>query len=142
MTDAERVQDPRQRSPPRAIDGAHQVLGALARESVQALEGLDREPIQVGWLREETPLDQLVDDRIARALDVHPTTPGEVEKCTHALRRAPWIRAAPDDLAFLSHRGRPAGWTGGRHLPDDLAAVSGVEHRGDDLGDHVAGPLQ
>ena len=142
MSDAEPVDDPRQRTAKGRLDAPVEVLRAPAGISVQAFERLGGEPIQVCWLAKQVALDQLVDDRVARTLDVHATATGEVQQAAQSLRRTPGIGAAPDHATLLAFGRRVADRASFRHRPFRLGAVAGVEHRTHDLRDHVACSLQ
>src|SRR4029077_3572417 len=78
LRDAEPVEDPAERAPPRAGDRTLEVLGAPAGEPIEGLEVLDLQPVEVAARLDETALEQLLEDRPARALDVHSAPPGEV----------------------------------------------------------------
>ena len=71
-----------------------------------------------------------------------PPRPREMEQAPDPLRRAIRVRAALDHLALLADRLRAAHRAVGRHLPDRLAAVAGVDDRAHDLRDDVAGALE
>ena len=71
-----------------------------------------------------------------------PPRPAEVQQAADPLRRAVRVRAALDDLALLAQRLGAAHRAVRRHLPDRLGAVAGVDDRGHDLRDDVAGPLE
>ena len=78
LRDAEAVEHARERPPARLLDRPVEVLGALAREPVERLEVLDGQPEEVGPAADDAALEQLLEDRPAGALDVHPAAADEV----------------------------------------------------------------
>ena len=126
----------------RGVDRGHQVLGALAAQSIQALERLRGQAEDVGRLLHELALGELDHDLVAEPIDVESAATGEVEQAADPLRRAVGVRAALHDLALLAQRLRPAHRAVRRHLPDGLGAVASVDDRGHDLRDHLPGPLE
>ena len=119
-----------------------EVLGALAAEPFEALEVLDREPVEVAALLHEPRLEQLLEHLPAGALDVHPAPPDEVAELLADPGRAGEVRAVVADGPLVADDRRPAHRAGGGHLVLALVAGSLVRERADDLRDHVAGLLE
>src|SRR5690606_8502853 len=142
VPDPERVEDAAQRPLAGRLDGGVQVLGGLATEALEALQGLDVEPEDVRGLLHELAFDQLHHDLGSEPVDIHPATPAEVEQAADALCRTIRVWAARDDLALLAKRLGTAHRAVGRHLPDGLATVPRIDDGADHLRDHVASSLK
>src|SRR5207237_5181582 len=78
LRDAERVDDPGERPPLRALDAVVDVRRALLGEAIEVEELLLREEEQVGRIGHETALLQLFDERTADTLDIEAAARNEV----------------------------------------------------------------
>ena len=87
-------------------------------------------------------LEELLEDRPAGALDVHPAAAQEMGELLGAARRAGEVRAVVADRALVADDRRPADRAGLRHLEDALGARPPLREGADDLGDDVAGLLE
>ena len=102
---AERAEQSSQRHvAPARRDGIDQVLRALLGEPLELDQGLDREVVEVGDVAHQPARDQLVDQLVAEAVDVHGAAAAEVADALLDLRRAGGVDAARDRLAFRLDR--------------------------------------
>ena len=119
-----------------------EVLGALASESIESLEILDGQAVEVAAPLDHAALQQLLQHLPAGALDVHPAATDEVRQLLGDPRRASRIRAVHADRALVLHDCRAAHRAGLRHREFAFRPGPLLDERAHDLGDHVAGLLQ
>ena len=144
LRDPERVEEAGKREPPALLHPGEKVVG---RERAHAFEGRDLpapllQPVEVGDRLHEPGIDELVDELLAKALDVHRPPAREMADRLLALGRAAEAgRAAGRRLPLDPDRGGAAHRTLGGHLEARRArgAALGVR-RPQDLRDHVPGP--
>ena len=152
MPDSERVDQPRQIVAAAAIDlrgdipsdfpelpRPRAVRPRIARRHDQILERRGVKMVHVGKIADETTLEELIDERLSKALDVHRRPRRKVLQAAAKPGRAGRVRAAPDDFLLVPLQVALTHGTGRRHLPW-LAAGSVLAHGLDDLGNHVARP--
>ncbi len=139
VADAERVDEARQRHGARARRwrrGASPPTAARSPRGVSSWSTVTRE--EVGGVGDEAGVDELVDDRLAEALDVHPRARGEMAQTLAALGRAQRVDAAAHHLVGLAHQLAVAGGAAVGHHPRPGALGPLLEQRAHDLRDHVA----
>src|SRR5205823_1611829 len=90
----------------------------------------------------EPLLDELVDELLAEALDVHGAARAEEAELLLQLGRAGEPDAAVGHLALGAHDLRAAHRAGGRHAEALLAALPPLGHHLHDVRDHVARALE
>ena len=140
LRDAERGQQPLERATARLLDRAVEILGALAREPVEALEVVDGEPEEVSPGLDQAPLQQLLKNMPARALHVHPA--GKEPELLGDARRAGQVRAVVADGTVVANDRGPADRARDRHLVLALGASPTLEDRPDDLRNDIARLLE
>ena len=104
----EGVEDARQPAAPGAGDRVDEVGRRLLGEALELGQLGDGEPVEVGEVVHQPPVDELVDDDLAEVLDVHGPPRAEVEQRLLELRRAGGVGAADDDLALRPRGARAA----------------------------------
>ena len=116
VRDAERGQQPRERRRClRVRDRLDQVLGRQLREPLEAEELVDGQREQVGEVDHEAGFEELRDDLLAEAVDVHLVPRCEELDRTEPLgRAADPVRAHEDHPALLAHELRLARRARGR----------------------------
>jgi hypothetical protein len=141
VADAEGEEQALQRRVLRAGDSGDQVFRGLVGKALELEELLLRDGVQIGRVPDQPCIQELGDDLVAEAFDVHPAAGDEVPDVLPDLGGAGQIDAAvrhfalePHDLraadgAFLGHPVRFL--TAGPPAFDDL----------DDFGDHISCPL-
>ena len=132
----------RQRSTARALDRPVEVLGALAAESIESLEVLDGQAVEVAAPLDHAALQQLLQHLPAGPLDVHPAATDEMRQLLGDPRRALRIRAVHADRALVLHDFRAAHRTGLRHHEFAFRPGPLLDERAHDLGDHITRLLQ
>src|SRR5207244_1311266 len=100
----------------------------------------DRE--EITGLVHVSVLDELVDDRGPKALDVQRRTGREVQQLLATLRRAQRVETPPHRLSLLAHQLRVAGRAPFLHAPWFGAPGALLDHHAHDLGNDVAGLVQ
>ena len=95
--------------------------------------------VEVGHVRDEPRRDELADELVAQAVDVHRLAADPVAQALVGLRGAVDRDAAVGDLALLAHDGTAAAGATVGHA--ELGRVGGtqLEHGSHDLGNDVAG---
>ena len=98
-----------------------------------------RQAVEVGNVADHSLVDELIDQRLPQAVDIHGAPPGEVQQRLLELGRTRRVDAAVGDLAFgaknfaAAHRA---------FLGDaEFAPVGRTLHHFDHLRDHLAGAL-
>src|SRR5205814_10613092 len=103
LRDPEPREDPFKRAASRLLDGGVEVLCALAAEPLEALEILDREPVEITAPLDEPGLEKLLEGLPAGALDVHPAAPDEMLELLGDTCRTGGVRAVMGDRALVPH---------------------------------------
>ena len=130
VPDAERVDQPRQIVAAAAIDLRDDVAADLpelprpravgsriARRHHQLLERSGVEMVQIGKVADEPTLEELIDERLAEALDVHRRARREVLQAAAKPGRAGRVRAAPHHFLLVPLQVALTHGAGRRHLP-------------------------
>ena len=99
------------------------------------------EGVEVGVVVHQAARDELIDQRLAQAFDVHRAARREVQQAAPHARRARGVLAAPDDFVLGLDERAAAERTGRRHLPRRRVGGPLVEDGPDDLRDDVAALL-
>ena len=118
------------------------IFGTLAREPLQALEVLDRQPEEVATALHQPALEKLLQDVPAGALDVHAAAPREMRELLGHPGRTGEIRAVVADGALVLDDRRSTDRAGIGHLELAFSTGPALGDRPDDLGDHVARLLE
>ncbi len=140
MPDAEREDEARERRVLALFDAGDDVRRALLRHPLQRRELRDAQPIQIGRRAHQLRVDELVDELVAQALDVHRAAAREMQQRLLALRGADQSAgAARDRLAFESQHRRPAFGALRRHDERLRILRPALGQHTNDFGDHVAG---
>src|SRR5262245_25016120 len=142
LPDAERDQDLRQRRLLRALQLGEEILGGLLSHALQRDEVRLLQVVEIGEVPDEPFLDQLLDQLLAEALDVHCTAGAEEADRLPELRRAREPDAAVGDLALRAHDVGAADRTGRRHPEAPLVPRTPFGHDLHDVGDDVARALE
>ena len=88
--DAEGGDDSRQRVRTRTIDVADHVGGALGAHALQVHEVLELQVVEIGHVVHDAAIHQLIDQRLAHAVDIHDAARGEVQQGLLEARRDSW----------------------------------------------------
>jgi hypothetical protein len=88
-----------------------------ARRDDQRFERGRLEMIEIGEIVNETLLDQLIDQRLAQAFDVHGVARGEVLEAPAKPGGTRRVLAAPNHLFFIASKLAAADLAGRRHHP-------------------------
>ena len=139
MADAERNQKPQQRCRLAGLDPVKQVLRRLVRKALQGQQLLLGQVVQVRRILDQFAVDQLLQRRVAKALDVERAN--EVAKVFEDLGGAQWIDTTGGRLPGLSHQVFATFGASLRHVPGAARRRPLLFHDADDLGDDVAGAL-
>src|SRR6185295_9494335 len=154
LRDAEREQEPRQGSLPALVDGLVQAGGILLAKA--AFDGLAlrigghelerpqlrlAERVQVRGRLQAFVVDQLLDQALAQALDVHGAPAGKVQDPFRTLRLALQVTAGAlvHRLVFEPHDRRAAHRALRRHHRVARIRRALLEYRTHDFGYHVTG---
>src|SRR5438445_621292 len=86
--DAQGVDETLELALSRTLNAFEYVLRGLLRHALEAREGLDIQAVQVGRAFHQVALDELVDQLLAQALDIHGAARGEMQQGLLALRLA------------------------------------------------------
>src|SRR3989454_746811 len=86
--DAQGVDETLELALSRTLNAFEYVLRGLLRHALEAREGLDIQAVQVGGAFHQVALDELVDQLLAQALDIHGAARGEMQQGLLALRLA------------------------------------------------------
>ena len=114
------------------------VGGCVGTARVQRGDGVDIQLVEVRDVMHQPGLDQLIDQLLAHAVNVHAAAADPVDQALLELRGAVKRHAAIGHLAVLVHHGASAGGALGRHVPLDRIGPAPIQHRTHYLGDHVA----
>ena len=114
------------------------VLG-VGSARVERSDGVGIERVEIGDIAQQTRLDHFVDELVAQAVHVHAATAHPVDEALLELRGAIEGHAAVRHLVTLVHHGTAAGGASLGHIPLDRVGGALVQHRTNDLRDHVAG---
>ena len=124
----------------RGVDRLQEVCGGLLGHALELGQLEQAEAVEVGQRTDDAAVDQLLDDLVAEAIDVHGPPLRKVKQRLLALRRADQAAAATVvDLALLAHRQRAAHRAGVRHGERHGTRRTTVRQHADHLGDHIAG---
>ena len=139
--DAQRVEQARQPAALGSFEGGREVLRRFFGEALQLGELLGRQAVEVGEVLHQAAVDELLDGRVAEALDVHRAARAEVLQTLFELGGAGGVHAAPVGLAL-----RPEGHAAARGTLGRERVLHGVRgtpggHDLHDIGNHVAGAL-
>jgi hypothetical protein len=143
VADAEREDEAGQRGAAALFDRHQQVLRRLLAHALEVGEREHAEAVQIDRRLHDRRIDELVDQLVAQALDVHRAPAGKMQQCLLALRRAEQpAGTARHRLVLATHHVRAAHRAGGKLVQQHEArrlAAAALQHRRDDFGDHVAG---
>lgn len=99
--DAQREEQPRQVADFDRSSASQQVLRALLPHPFEGGERFLFQSVEVGGRMHESAFQQLVDDRRAKAVDIHRVAAGEMHKVARHLSRAGHVDAAEHRLPLL-----------------------------------------
>ncbi len=137
--DPQSDQHARQRILPRFFDVAKHVLRGLLAHPLKVDKLLEREAINVGHALDQPPVDQLIDQRVAHAVDIHHRAGGEVQDRFLEPRRTVGIDAAGGGFILFTDDVASANRTLLRHVErTPRVALLDDAH---DSGNHVAAAL-
>jgi len=140
VADAQRVQEARQRRVLALPERRDEVGGTLLAHAVQRRQLRDVEPVQVRQRAHQAAVDQLVDELLAQAFDVHRAPARVVQQRLLALRGTEQpAGAAVLDAALLAPDVAAAHRAVARHAEVRHVVIARAGHAAHHLGDHVAG---
>ena len=79
VPDTQRVDDPGERRPAALVDRGDYVRGGFVRHPLELGQRGDAELVQIGRRVDDVRVDELVDELVAQAFDVHRATAREVQ---------------------------------------------------------------
>ena len=123
------------------LDAGLQVLHALFAVAFERADLIPGQVVDVGQVVDIALAHKQLGLLDAKALDVHRPARDEVLDRAHQLARAGAVDAVGGRFARRAHERLAADGAGGGHGPDPLFAGAQFGQRAQDLGDHLAGPL-
>jgi hypothetical protein len=76
--DAQAIQDPRQRLLPRRFDILQKLLGRFLAHALQRDQIVERQPVEIGDVLDQSAVDQLRYQGLPHSVDIHNTPRGEM----------------------------------------------------------------
>ena len=134
------VNHPLQRQLLRVLDLAQNVLRRLLAHALQLEQFVFRQAVEIGDVFHQPGFDQLIDQRVAHAIDVHHPARGEVANALAQLGRTIRIHAAMIGLAFGAHHVAAAHRAALRHVKMTMPTRLVFQHL-HDFGNYVAAAL-
>src|SRR5579872_4154412 len=129
-----------ERAMARALDRVEQVLRALLGHPLKPRDLIVRQAVEVVEFLHHPGFNQLADQLVAEAVDIHAALGGEVANRLAHSRRAIDVYAKVADLALLVHDRAAAIRAMRRHLELARTRLALLGHAYD-VGNHVAGAL-
>ena len=143
MADGQAGEEAVERSLLRPLDRRDQVLGRFLAHALQVGQGRHVQPVEIGQAPDQAARDELLDQLLAQAVDVHGVAMGIVlQPPLELLGAERWrVRAAIVDLVRIANDRRAAVGTVSGEDERNLGAVATFVLDPDDLGDDLAGLL-
>src|SRR5580692_6451561 len=123
------------------VDLGDEIRRGLGSHPIQIRDHVGLKTVEIRVVADEAGGHDLVDDRLAQALDVHRAPRSKVLEAPPEASRAGHVLASPDDLVLGPDEGAAAGGALARHLPRRMAGRALLEDRADHLGDDLAALL-